>query len=104
MLPDSVSLKIAAGRLAASLQRYQEAEPLLKAAQQLDTPNSVIAYYLGITEEGLGHAREAETAFDIAYRQASYRAAAALKLAGLHTRARASCSVHCNLPRRLQTL
>ncbi|WP_058189314.1 DUF5107 domain-containing protein [Terracidiphilus gabretensis] len=84
--PDSASLKIAAGRLAASLQRYQEAEPLLKAAQQLDTPNSVTAYYLGIAEEGLGHVREAETAFDIAYRQASYRAAAALKLAGLHAR------------------
>jgi len=84
--PDNVSLKIAAGRLAASLQRYQEAEPLLKAAQQLDTPNSVIAYYLGIAEEGQGHVREAETAFDIAYRQASYRAAAALRLAGLHAR------------------
>jgi tetratricopeptide (TPR) repeat protein len=84
--PDSVSLKIAAGRLAASLQRYQEAEPLLIAAQQLDTPNSVIAYYLGIAEEGLGHVREAETAFDIAYRQSSYRAAAALKLSGLQAR------------------
>jgi tetratricopeptide (TPR) repeat protein len=86
IFPDSVSLKIAAGRLAASLQRYQEAEPLLKAAQQLDTPNSAVAYYLGIAEEGLGHVREAETAFDIAYRQASYRAAAAIKLAGLHAR------------------
>jgi tetratricopeptide (TPR) repeat protein len=85
--PDSLSLKIAAGRLAASLQRYQEAEPLLREAQQLDTPNSVVAYYLGIAEEGLGHEREAETAFDIAYRQASYRAAAAVKLAGLHARA-----------------
>jgi tetratricopeptide (TPR) repeat protein len=84
--PDSLSLKIAGGRLAACLQRYQEAEPLLQAAQQWDTSSSVIAYYLGIAEEGLGHVREAETAFDIAYRQASYRAPAALQLAGLHAR------------------
>jgi tetratricopeptide (TPR) repeat protein len=87
VFPDSLYLRIAAGRLAASLQRYQEAAPLLRAAQRLDTTNSLVAYYLGIAEEGLGHEREAETAFDIAYRQASYRAAAAVKLAGLHARA-----------------
>jgi len=50
VFPGSLSLKIAAGRLAACLQRYQQAEPLLQAAQALDTSNSVVAYYLGIAE------------------------------------------------------
>lgn len=84
--PQSQSLKIAAGRLAAALQRYEEAEPLLLQAQARDTPNSQIAYYLGIAEDGLGHAREAATAYEIAYRQADLRAAAAIKLGELRAR------------------
>jgi len=84
--PESVSLQVAAGRLYASLLRFSEAEPLLKATQARDTPNSLIAYYLGIAEEGLGHTREAETAFEIAYRQAPFRAQAAGRLAGLKGR------------------
>jgi tetratricopeptide (TPR) repeat protein len=87
IFPDSLSLKIAGGRLATSLQRYQEGERLLQGAQSLDTTNSEVAYYLGIAEDRLGHEREAETAFDVAYRQASYRGAAALRLAGLKARA-----------------
>jgi predicted Zn-dependent protease len=81
--PESLSLQVAMGRLAASLQRYSEAVPLLQAAQTRDTPNSVVAYYLGIAEEGLGHPREAETSFDIAYRQALLRAPAARSLGEL---------------------
>jgi predicted Zn-dependent protease len=81
--PGSFSLQLATGRLAASLQRYSEAAPLLQAAQKRDTPNSTVAYYLGIAEEGLGHAREAETSFDIAYRQALMRAPAARRLGEL---------------------
>jgi len=84
--PRSQSIEIAAGRLAASLQRYDDAARLLKPAQQRDTPNSNIAYYLGIAEEGLGHTREAETAYEIAYRQAGLRAAAAIRLAELRAR------------------
>ncbi len=84
--PQSFSLEVAAGRLAASLQRFAEAEPLLKAAQARDTPNALVAYYLGITEEGLGQLREAETTFDISYRQASLRAPAAQRLAELRAR------------------
>jgi predicted Zn-dependent protease len=79
--PQSQSLQFAAGRLAAALQRYEEAEPLLRSAQSRDTSNSQIAYYLGIAEDGLGHARDAETAYEIAYRQAELRGAAAIKLA-----------------------
>jgi len=70
--PQSQSLEIAAGRLAASLERYEDAARLLEQAQNRDTPNSVIAYYLGIAEEGLGYAREAETSYEIAYRRLTY--------------------------------
>ncbi len=84
--PQSQSLEIAAGRLAACLQRYDDAARLLKQAQQRDTPNSTIAYYLGIAEDGLGRAREAETSYEIAYRQADMRAAAAIRLGELRAR------------------
>jgi len=84
--PQSQSLQAAAGRLAASLQRFEEAAPLLQAAQERDTPNSEIAYYLGIAEEGLGHTREAETSYEIAFRQAGWRGPAALKLGELRAR------------------
>ncbi len=84
--PRSQSLQVAAGRLAASLQRYEDAARLLEQAQKRDTPNSAIAYYLGIAEEGLGHAREAETAYEIAYRQAGLRGAAAIRLGELRAR------------------
>jgi tetratricopeptide (TPR) repeat protein len=85
--PQSQSLEVAAGRLAASVQRYDDAARLLEQAQGRDTPNSTIAYYLGIADEGLGHTREAETAYEIAYRQVSLRAAAAIRLGELRARA-----------------
>jgi hypothetical protein len=84
--PQSQSLAIAAGRLAASLQRYDEAERLLDQAQKRDTPNSQVAYYLGIAEEGLGNAREAQTSYEIAFRQADLRSPAALRLGELSAR------------------
>jgi tetratricopeptide (TPR) repeat protein len=84
--PQSQSLEIAAGRLAASLQRYEDAARLLEQAQKRDTPNSEIAYYLGIAEEGLGHTREAETSYEIAYRQAGLRGAAVIRLGELRAR------------------
>jgi tetratricopeptide (TPR) repeat protein len=84
--PDSFILQMAAGRLAASLQHYGEAEILLQAAQRRDTPNAEIAYYLGIAEDGLGHSREAQTAYEIAYRQVEFRARAAELIAGLKAR------------------
>jgi Flp pilus assembly protein TadD len=84
--PRSQSLELAAGRLAASLQRFEEAERLLQLAQQRDTPDSEIAYYLGIAEEGLGHTREAETSYEIAYRQAGLRGPAAIRLGELRAR------------------
>ena len=84
--PQSQSLQVAAGRLAASLQRYEEAERLLQLAQKRNTPDSQIAYYLGIAEEGLGHTREAETSYEIAYRQADLRTPAAIRLGELRAK------------------
>ena len=84
--PQSQSLSIAAGRLAASLQHYDEAARLLTQAQMRDTPNSQIAYYLGIAEEGLGKLRDAQESYEIAYRQADLRAPAAIRLAELRAR------------------
>ena len=84
--PLSHSLQIAAGRLAVSLQRYEEAERLLQLAHKRDTPNSEIAYYLGIAEENLNHTRDAETYYEIAYRQADLRSPAAIKLGELSAR------------------
>ena len=84
--PRGFSLEVAAGRLATALQRYAEAVPWLEDAQSRGTANSVVAYYLGIAEEGLGNPRAAETAFEIAYRQSSMRAAAGIKLGELKAR------------------
>ncbi len=81
--PDSFILQVAAGRLAASLQRYAEAEKLLQAVQKRDTSNAEIAYCLGIAEEGLGHTRDAKVAYEIAYRQAEFRGRAAARIAQL---------------------
>ncbi len=84
--PQSQSLAVSAGRLAASLLRYDEAERLLEQAQKRDTPDSEVAYYLGMAEEGLGHMREAQTSYEIAFRQADLRSPAALRLGELRAR------------------
>lgn len=84
--PGSFALQEAAGRLAAALQQYKKAETLLESVQKQDTSDAQIAYYLGIAEDGLGHEREAQTSFEVAYRQASYRARAAARIAELVAR------------------
>jgi tetratricopeptide (TPR) repeat protein len=81
--PYSLTLQMAAGRLGAALQHFEEAEKLLQAVQKRDTPNAEIAYYLGMAEDGLGHMREAQVAYEIAFRQAEFRARAAARIAEL---------------------
>ena len=82
----SLTLQMAAGRLAVSLQRYSEAEEFLQAVQKRDTANAEIAYYLGIAEDGLGRRREAQTAYEIAYRQAAFHGRAAARIGELLAR------------------
>src|SRR3954452_12591037 len=81
--PRSFALQVAGGRLAASLQRFAEAAKLLRAAHMRDTANAEIAYYLGIAEDGLERTREAQTAYEIAYRQPAFRARAGARIAEL---------------------
>ncbi len=84
--PDSFSLGLAAGRLAASLLLYDEAVRYLEPAQRRDTPNPTIAYYLGLAYQGQGDDRKALTNFETAQRMPSVHAAATLKLGELHAR------------------
>ena len=84
--PASFTLQMAAGRLAVSLQHNDEAKGLLQAVQKRDTPNAEVAYYLGLAEERLGQLREAQTSFEMAYRQAEFRSRAAVQLASLRAR------------------
>ncbi len=84
--PQSHVLQVAAGRLAASLQHNEEAVKLLSEAQKRDTANAEIGYYLGIAYEGLGHAREARAAYEVAYRQPGFQARAAARIGRLLAR------------------
>jgi tetratricopeptide (TPR) repeat protein len=84
--PNSFALGKAAGRLDASLLRYDEAVRLLEPVQRRDTPDPEIAYYLGIAYDGLGRPREAVTAFETAQRLPSFHAAASLQLGELRAR------------------
>jgi tetratricopeptide (TPR) repeat protein len=85
--PSNLALRLAAGRLAAALLRYDEALRWLVPVQAHYTSHPEIAYYLGIAFEGLGRTREARAQFEAAYRMPAWRAAGGLKLAELAARA-----------------
>lgn len=84
--PSPLMLRLAAGRLAASLLRYDDAVRWLSPIAEQFVAQPDIAYYLGLAYEGLGRERDARTQFEAAYRMPSLRAAAALKLAELTAR------------------
>jgi len=84
--PESFEARKAAGRLCASLLRYQEAKAYLEPAHARDTSDPAISYYLGISYEGLGRNREARESYEAAYRQPAFRAAGGLRLAELLAR------------------
>jgi tetratricopeptide (TPR) repeat protein len=84
--PSSFELQKAAGRLLASLKRFDDALRHLTFAHDRDTTDSETSYYLGISYEGLARDREAVDAYGEAIRLLNYRAAAALRLAELRAR------------------
>jgi tetratricopeptide (TPR) repeat protein len=84
--PTSYELLKFAGRLDAQLRRFEEAAPRLAAAHERNTTDAEISYYLGITEESLGHEGVAIDAFEAAMRSPLHRAAAALRLAEMYAR------------------
>ncbi len=84
--PSSFELHKAAGRLLASLQRFDDAARHLAFAQDRDTTDSETSYYLGISYESLARDREAVDAYGEAMRLPNYHAAAALRLAELRAR------------------
>jgi tetratricopeptide (TPR) repeat protein len=84
--PSSYELMKSAGRLDASLLRFDEAIPALIAAHQRNTTDGEVSYYLGIACEGLGREPEAVDAYESAMRAPEHRSAAAMRLAELSAR------------------
>ncbi len=78
--PDSFAALKSAGRLTASLLRFDEAKKFLEQVHERDTTDPEISYYLGIAYDGLGETRQARAAYEDAQRFASFRAAAGLRL------------------------
>jgi tetratricopeptide (TPR) repeat protein len=78
--PDNYAGQKAAGRLAVQLLHYAEAIQWLGSAQERNTTDGEVAYYLGLAYVGLQDALKARQAFEVAYRLPDWRAAAALEL------------------------
>jgi len=84
--PAGFELLKAAGRLGATLQRYEETASRLQSVHDGDTSDPEISYYLGIALEGMGADQRAIDAYESALRSPCYRAAAALRLAEVKAR------------------
>ena len=85
--PMSFELRKAAGRLDASLSRFEEALPRLVEVRDRNTSDTEISYYLGIAYEGLEQEQAATDAYREALRLPDFRAAAAMRLAEVEARA-----------------
>jgi len=83
----SFELLKAAGRLDASLNRFNEALPRLVEVHDRNTSDTEISYYLGIAYEGLDREEDAADAYRDAMRLPTYSAAAAMRLAEVQARA-----------------
>ncbi|OLC98538.1 MAG: hypothetical protein AUH86_04610 [Acidobacteria bacterium 13_1_40CM_4_58_4] len=85
--PGSFELSKAAGRLDASLNRFDEALPPLIEVHDRNTSDTEVSYYLGIAYEGLEREEDAADAYREAMRLPDLRAAAAMRLAEVQARA-----------------
>lgn len=82
----SFELLKAAGRLDASLNRFDEALPRLVEVHARNTSDTEISYYLGVAYEGLDQDEDAADAYREGLRLPAYRAASALRLAEVQAR------------------
>jgi tetratricopeptide (TPR) repeat protein len=85
--PDDVGLLKAAGRLSATLLRYEDAAAWLGAALDRETTDAEVQHYLALAEAGLGREDRARALWEQAQHRSAMRAAALLALAGLDARA-----------------
>ena len=85
-IPESFEAGKGAGRLAASLLRFQEAKDLLEPLHERDTTDTEISYYLGIAYDGLGDSRHTRNAYEQAERLPVFYSATALRLGELLAR------------------
>ncbi|HTP88303.1 MAG TPA: DUF5107 domain-containing protein [Bryobacteraceae bacterium] len=84
--PDSLELHRAAGRLAVTLLRFEEAVDHLRLVQQRIHNDPDAHYYLGLALAALGQPERARTEFEHAQVFREYRASARLELAFLDAR------------------
>lgn len=84
--PESFELNRAAGRLAATFNRHEEALPVLLKAQKLVSNDAETHYYLGICYNALGQSRKARGEWQRAQLFRALRPAAGLQLARLEAR------------------
>jgi tetratricopeptide (TPR) repeat protein len=84
--PSSFAALKSAGRLTASLLRFEEAKGFLEQVHARDTSDPEISYYLGTAYDELGEMRKARSSYEDAQRFASFRAAAALRLGEMFAR------------------
>jgi tetratricopeptide (TPR) repeat protein len=84
--PSGTGLFKAAGRLAVSLWRFEEASRLLAKAEEGDPSDPETHYYRGIAETALGHVSVARAELDAARSSPSLSAAGGLLLAELLAR------------------
>jgi tetratricopeptide (TPR) repeat protein len=86
--PNSYSGLKAAGRLSAALLHFENAAKFLSAAHGRNTTDAEVSYYLGIAYDGIERSKQAQEAFENAYRSPAWRAAAAVRLGELSARAK----------------